>query len=361
MSKKIAILCGGKTAEHEVSLQSAKNIAAEIDKSKYEVIPIGITKKGEWLLYDDLNFLLNSDNPKKISLAASGEPVNLLFDGSRNLISLKDGKIITSIDAAFPVLHGTFGEDGTMQGLFEIAQVPYVGPNVLGSAIGMDKDITKRLLRDGGVDIADFFVFRNSEKEKINFVKIKNKLGLPFFVKPANAGSSVGVSKVKNKNDFVAAVEEAFRYDNKILIEEGIAGRELECAVLGNEEVKASIVGEVLPQKDFYSYEAKYIDTQGAILEMPAKITSEEEKRIQKLAIKTFKILGCEGMARVDFFLTQDGLVVNEINTIPGFTKISMYPKLWDLSGIKYPDLIDRLVRLGFERFEREKRKLENF
>lgn len=361
MTKKIAILCGGRTAEHKVSLQSAKNIVQAINRKKYEIILIGINKDGRWLMHNSENFLLNPDDPKKISLAAGGEPINLLLDGSRNLISVKDGKIITSIDAAFPVLHGTFGEDGTMQGLLELAQVPYAGPNVLGSAIGMDKDIAKRLLRDSGIDIADFFVFKNSEKKKINFNKIKNELGLPFFVKPANAGSSVGVSKVKSKNDFIAAVEEAFKYDNKILIEENISGRELECAVLGNEEVLSSVVGEVLPQKDFYSYEAKYIDGEGAKLEMPAKITKKEEKIIQDLAIKTFKVLGCEGMARVDFFLTKDRLAVNEINTIPGFTKISMYPKLWDLSGIKYSDLIDRLIQLGLQRFEREKRKSENF
>lgn len=312
-------------------------------------------------MLDPENFLIDPDDPKKIRLADSGEPINLLLDGSRNLIGLKDGKIITSIDAAFPVLHGTFGEDGTMQGLLEIAQVPYVGPNVLGSSVGMDKDVAKRLLRDAGVDIARFVVFKNSEKEKINFKEIKNELGLPFFVKPANAGSSVGVSKVKSEEEFGKSIEEAFKYDTKILIEEGVSGRELECAVLGNEDVRASVIGEVLPQKDFYSYEAKYVDEDGAKLEMPAKIKAEEEKKIQDLAVRAFRVLGCEGMARVDFFLTPERLVVNEINTIPGFTKISMYPKLWDLSGIKYPKLIDKLIQLGFQRFEREKRKLKNF
>jgi D-alanine-D-alanine ligase len=351
MTKKLLILCGGRTGEHEVSLQSAKNIIEAVDKEKYEVVIVGIDKSGKWFLFDNKNFLENPDDPKKIKLKNIGKGV-VLANGE--LINLENGNIETGVDVVFPVLHGTFGEDGTMQGLLKINNLPFVGPSVLGSSVGMDKDVAKRLLRDAGIPIADFLVFRVNQKNKIDFKEIESKLGLPFFIKPANAGSSVGVSKIKEKKEFQEAVEEAFKFDNKILIEENVLGRELECAVLGNEEVQASVIGEVLPQKDFYSYEAKYIDESGAILEMPAKITEKESEKIKELAIKTFKLLECEGMARADFFLTKDRLIVNEINTIPGFTKNSMYPKLFELSGIKYTDLISKLIDLAEERFDRE-------
>ena len=317
MKKKIrvSVLFGGKSVEHEVSLQSAKNVIDAIDKNKYEVIPIGIDKSGKW--------------PHPFQ------------------------DICATTDVVFPVLHGSFGEDGTVQGLFKLAGVPFVGASILGSAVGMDKDIAKRLLRDAGIPIAKFLVFK--EKDKIDFKKVFSEVGLPFFVKPANSGSSVGVGKVKNENDFKKAVDEAFRYDTKILVEEFVDGREVECAVLGNENPIASWVGEIIPHHEFYSYEAKYTDENGASLEVPAKIFPEISERIREIAIKTFKALSCEGMGRVDFFLKKDGdLVVNEINTIPGFTKISMYPRLWEASGVSYSELTHRLIELAFERFEKE-------
>jgi D-alanine-D-alanine ligase len=353
---KVGILFGGKSAEHEVSLQSAKNVVDAIDKDKYEVALIGIDKTGKWLLPNKSQFLLNANDPKLIKLnKASEESVALVPQSGGELTNLSNQNSNYSIDVVFPILHGPFGEDGTVQGLLKLAGVPFVGASVLGSAIGMDKDVMKRLLRDANIPIADFLAFKR--KDKINFEEISKKLGLPFFVKPANLGSSIGINKVKNKKDFPKAVKEAFQYDTKIIIEEYILGRELECSVLGNQNPVASAVGEVIPHQEFYSYEAKYIDENGATLEIPAKINSKTVKGVQELAIKTFKTLSCEGLGRVDFFLKDNGkLIVNEINTIPGFTKISMYPRLWGASGISYTELINRLIELAIERFKREQK-----
>jgi D-alanine-D-alanine ligase len=232
-----------------------------------------------------------------------------------------------------------------------------VGSGVLGSAVGMDKDIMKRLFRESGIPTADFLVFHETDRDKINFEKIKGKLGIPFFVKPANMGSSVGINKIKSKKEFGKAVAEAFQFDRKVIIEKNISGREIECAVLGNEKPIASIPGEVIPQHEFYSYDAKYIDADGALLKVPAKLPDSTIKKIQEMAVKVFKVLNCEGMGRVDLFLLKDGKIyANEINTIPGFTKISMYPKLWEASGISYANLIDKLIQLAIERFEKEKK-----
>ena len=251
-------------------------------------------------------------------------------------------------------MHGPFGEDGSMQGLLKLAGVPFVGPGVLGSAVGMDKDVMKRLFRDAGIPIGKFITLKTNDK--INFGKIKKELGLPVFVKPANMGSSVGVSKVRNEKELKKAAKEAFKFDTKIVIEENIPGREIECAVLGNDFPMASIPGEIIANQDFYSYDAKYIDA-GSVAEIPAKITAKTKKQIQELTIKVFQVLNCEGLSRVDFFLKKDGKVlVNEINTIPGFTNISMYPKLWEASGIPVSKLIDRLIELAIERFEKEKK-----
>jgi D-alanine-D-alanine ligase len=261
-----------------------------------------------------------------------------------------------AIDVVFPVLHGPFGEDGTVQGLFKLANIPFVGAGVLGSAIGMDKDVMKRLLRDAKIPIAKFLVFERPDQNTISFTKVRKALGLPVFVKPANLGSSVGISKVNKKNQFADAVRLAFRYDNKIIIEEGIDGREIECSVLGNEKPVASLPGEIVVQHDFYSYHAKYLDDQGARLEIPARLPKNIVKKIQQTAVQAYRVLCCEGMARVDFFLRPNGQVlVNEINTIPGFTKISMYPKMWDASGLSYSRLIDRLITLALERARKEK------
>lgn len=353
---RVGILFGGKSAEHEVSLQSAKNVIDAIDKDKYEVSLIGIDKTGRWLLPNKSQFLLNESDPKLIKLNKENEEsVALIPQSGGELTNLTNDDVRTSIDVVFPILHGPFGEDGTIQGLLKLSGIPFVGAGVLGSAVGMDKDVMKRLLRDAGIPIGNFVVFK--EGEIIDFDTIVDKLGLPFFVKPANLGSSVGVSKVKDKQAFDIAIAEAFEYDTKILIEEFIDGRELECAVLGNQEPQASGIGEVIPTQEFYSYNAKYIDQNGAVLEIPAKIPEDVSERVRELAIKTFKVLSCEGLGRVDVFLKKDGtILVNEINTIPGFTKISMYPQLWAVAGVSYSELITNLIELAIERFKREQK-----
>ena len=356
MSKKIrvGILFGGKSAEHEISLLSAKNVIDAIDKNKYEPVLIGIDKDGRWLMGEPSQFLLNTSNPKLIALnKADSHGVALAPQSQGKLVKLDSGDIGQTVDVVFPILHGPLGEDGTIQGLLKLANVPFVGAGILGSAVGMDKDVMKRLLRDAGIPVSKFLVFRR--KDKIDFDAVSRALGVPLFVKPANLGSSVGISKAKDRAGFEQAVKTAFRYDSKIVIEETIKGREIECAVLGNDNPQASIAGEIIPTHEFYSYEAKYIDENGARLEIPANIPAETLKRVQEMAVKTFKALDCEGMGRVDFFLQDDGtLYVNEINTIPGFTKISMYPKLWEASGIGYTQLISRLIELAIERFQHE-------
>ena len=311
---KIGVIFGGRSAEHEVSINSAKNIIASLSKDKYEVIPIKIGK---------------------------------------------DGKIpftkLAKLDVAFPIIHGPFGEDGSLQGVLKIMNIPFVGGSVLGSAVGMDKDVMKRLLNEAGIKNAKAIVLKSHQK--LTFEKAKATLGLPMFVKPANLGSSVGVSKVNSKKDFINALAEAFKYDTKIIIEEMIVGRELECAVLGNENPIASPIGEVIMNtSSFYSYDAKYIEADGAITEIPAKNLSKTDiKKLQETALKTYQVLGSEGLSRVDMFLTKKGeIYVNEINTLPGFTDISMYPKLFELKGISKADLIDKLILLAIERFERD-------
>ncbi len=356
----LAILFGGKSAEHEVSLQSAKNVYEAIDKDKYQVTLIGIDKQGRWHLNDAQKFLLNAENPKLIKLQNVAGKLALVPGASNEqLVTSADSQPIGPIDVVFPILHGPFGEDGTIQGLLKLANVAFVGASVLGSAVGMDKDVMKRLLRDAGIPIAKFITILHHEKNELNFEQVVKKIGLPFFVKPANLGSSVGIHRVEAIEKFLPAVEDAFLYDTKILLEENIDGREIECSVLGNENPVASLPGEIIPNKrqhQFYSYEAKYLDENGATLQIPAQLEPEVIKKIQELAVKSFKVICCEGMARVDFFLRKNNQIfVNELNTIPGFTKISMYPKLWEASGISYGELIDRLIQLALERFEKEK------
>ncbi len=352
---RVGLLFGGKSAEHEVSLQSAKNVYAALDRERYDVVLIGIDKSGRWHWYGDSMNLLNEDDPKHISLGPGGKPLAVVPGaGTCQLITL-DGKDIGPIDVIFPVLHGPFGEDGTVQGLLKLANIPFVGAGVVGSAAGMDKDVMKRLLRADNIPIGDFLIYTYADKDKIEYDTVVERLGSPVFVKPANMGSSVGISKVYNADELKKALDLAFQYDTKIIIEENIKGREIECSVLGNEEPVASLPGEILPQADFYSYEAKYIDEKGAILEYPAKLPEEKIKEIQDLSIRAFRSLCCEGMARVDFFLKENGeVLVNEINTLPGFTRISMYPKLWEVSGIPYGKLIDRLIELALDKFRRE-------
>ncbi|GAB3790879.1 D-alanine--D-alanine ligase [Virgibacillus kimchii] len=350
--KKVGIVFGGKSAEHEVSLQSAKNIVEAIDKDKYDVMLIGIDKEGKWHLNDQSSYLLNEENPKLIQLNKSNEHVAIVpGDEDNQLIHASKSLPLDQIDVVFPIVHGTLGEDGSLQGMFRAANLPYVGSNVLGSSVCMDKDIAKRLLNAAGINVAKGLVYRKSKKDEINYDEAVEKLGTPLFIKPANQGSSVGVSKVNTAEEFKQAIESAFEYDHKIIIEESIDGREIECAVLGNDDPKASLLGEILPNTEFYSYESKYIDETGAELAIPADLTDEETKRMQEVAVKAFETLECGGLARVDFFLTQDGeIYVNEINTLPGFTKISMYPKLWEISGISYPDLINELIELAIQR-----------
>src|SRR3989338_3526046 len=358
MSKKklkIGVLFGGKSAEHEVSLQSARNVIEALDKNKYEVVPIGITKEGKWLLSNISNYLLNSNNPKLIKLNKSNKEVALYAEGHGNLaVPGGNSKEQKKIDVIFPVMHGPFGEDGSMQGLLKLTGIPYVGAGVLGSAVCMDKEVMKRLLRDSGIPIGKFITVRAGDK--ISFVKVKKELGLPVFIKPANMGSSIGVSKARNEIEFKQALREAFKYDTKILVEEFIDAREIECAVLGNSRPIASVPGEIISNQEFYSYDAKYID-EGSVAVIPAKLDKKITRKVQELALRTFQVLSCEGMGRVDCFLKKNGdVLVNEINTIPGFTDISMYPKLWEATGIPQSQLLDILINLAIERFKKEKK-----
>lgn len=361
MDKKIrvAILFGGRSAEHEVSLMSAQNVINAIDQKKYDVLLIGIDKNGRWLLESHENYLLHAENPKEIQLDSNKEAVAIIPDEStKELINLSDRKNAGEIDVVFPLLHGPYGEDGTMQGLLKLSNIPFVGAGVLGSAVGMDKDIMKRLLRDAGVPIGKFMVFKNSSE--VMYEEVEGELALPFFVKPANMGSSIGVSKVHDKSEFRKAIDLSFTYDRKILIEEYIEGKEIFCSILGNEITQASVLGELGTTHEFYDYDAKYIDE--IEMNIPAPLPENVTKQIQDLAIKAGKVLSCEGMARVDFFVTKDNNVyLNEINTIPGFTAHSWYPKLWEASGISQTELIDTLILLAIERFEKEKKLLTNY
>lgn len=363
---RVGILFGGKSGEHEVSIVSARNVAKALDPKKYDVTLIGIDKNGRWVLSDSTE-LLEASNPRLLSLNKSENAVVYVpYAGTKSLMGI-DNKIKTpdfKFDVVLPILHGTFGEDGTVQGLLELANVAYVGSGVLGSAVGMDKDISRRLLREAGIPVVDTRVIRKWEFEKnpkAIFENLVRGLGLPFFIKPANAGSSVGVHKVKTEPDFFEKIKDSFEFDTKVLAEKSVAARELEVAVLGNHEPKASIVGEIVPTHEFYSYEAKYIDENGAQLHIPAiNLTPELSDKIRALAVKTFQVLELRGMARVDFFLDKNTgeLYLNEVNTIPGFTNISMYPKLWEESGLGYSALIDRLIQLALE-LHKEKNQLK--
>ncbi len=390
---RVGILFGGRSGEHEVSLLSAASVVNAIDKTKYEVVPIGITKDGRWLTAEHAERLLKGNagegacatqtplragDPEATpgaAVLATGESVVVPpeparrdaglapFQTDANLRRASDRAI--NVDVIFPVLHGTFGEDGTIQGLLELADIAYVGAGVLGSSAGMDKDIMKSLFRAAGLPIVKHVTVLRSqfERESKRLHKlVESKLKYPVFVKPANLGSSVGISKAHDRKELGPAIAEAAKFDRKIVIEEGVGGkknkaREIECAVLGNDNPKASIAGEIVPCKEFYDYDAKYL-AEGSELVIPAKITKSEMKTVQRLAIAAFQAVDCTGLARVDFLMDPKSrkILVNEINTMPGFTAISMYPKLWAASGVSYPELIDRLIRLGIERHEDKKR-----
>jgi D-alanine-D-alanine ligase len=361
--KRVGILFGGCSAEHEVSLQSAKNVFDAIDRDKYEPVLIGIDKNGKWLLEDSGGgeFLLDADNPQKIRLNPNGKPVVLLPASGGVFAHIDETGKRTSVDVIFPILHGPLGEDGAIQGLLKLANVPFVGVSVLGSAVGMDKDVMKRLLHEAGIPIAKYITVHSRDIIP-DFSIIVKAVGLPHFIKPANMGSSIGVNKAHNEAEYIKFVQDAFQYDTKIVIEEYIKGRELECSVLGNDKPIRSLPGEIKPRHEFYSYNAKYIDENGAGLVIPAELTDQKIKEIQTLAVKTYKTLCAEGLSRIDFFMRDDGsLIVNEINTMPGFTKISMYPKLFENLGISYKDLIDRLIELAFERRKKESKLKTNY
>lgn len=348
---KLALFFGGKSPEHEISLQSAKNVAEALDPQKYEIHLIGIDKHGSWYLENHAN--QTSEN-QHLQINAHKDHLVLLESGQyKQLIGVNDQQLRLSFDVALPILHGPNGEDGTIQGLLKLANIPFVGAGVLSSAASMDKDIMKRLLRDAHIPIAHFVTIHQRDRKHIDVEALVSELGLPCFVKPANMGSSVGISKVKHKDELVDAIDHAFKYDRKVLIETAISGREIECSILGNDDPRASLPGEIIPKLDFYSYEAKYLDDNGAELAIPANLDASQTAAIQRNALAAFKALQCEGMARVDCFLTAEGKVlINEVNTIPGFTKISMYPKLWEASGLAYGDLLDELIRLALERHE---------
>jgi D-alanine-D-alanine ligase len=343
---RVGVIFGGRSGEHEVSLRSAESILKSIDQNKYDVVPIGITHEGRWLASRSALALLPAkDQIQKV--LTDGESITLPAEPAGQGI----------VDVIFPVLHGTYGEDGTIQGLLELANVPYVGAGVLGSAVGMDKDVMKRLLREAALPIVDYWTVRKRDMDAFLQAHI-GTLPYPVFVKPANLGSSVGITKVHAAEELPAALQTAAEYDRKIVIEQGIDAREIEISVLGNDDPIASVPGEIIPSREFYDYKAKYVDEDSRLL-IPAPLTRDQTNEVQRLAIAAFKVLECSGMARVDLFLDKASgkFYVNEINTLPGFTTISMYPKLWEASGIPYSELIDRLITLAIERHA-EKNKL---
>jgi D-alanine-D-alanine ligase len=354
----VAVLFGGRSAEHEVSLQSARNVIDAIDQDKYETVLIGIDRNGAWFLNDQSMSLLHADDPRLIALNQRNNPVSLIpGDQAGALVDLQGSNSLPAVDVLFPVLHGPYGEDGSVQGLAKLANVACVGSDILGSAVGMDKDVSKRLLRDAGIPVARHLSLKRRDLRSELTDRVEQEFDFPVYVKPANMGSSVGVAKVTDTTGLLPAVESALQYDTKILIEEAIVGRERGCAVLGNDEPMASVVGEIETSDGFYSYEKKYIDENSARLKIPVEFEPVLLEQIQSTSIAAFKALETRGMARVDMFLTADGKVyINEINTIPGFTAISMYPKLWQASGLSYTELIDRLIQLALEEHEAKTR-----
>lgn len=350
---RLAVLFGGRSGEHEVSLVSASSIIENIDRDKYEIYLIGITREGHWRYYEGPVEGIRTGQWEKDSKA-------LVFPGDpayKGFFLMEDPQKIYHVDVIFPVLHGPYGEDGTLQGLFELAHIPYVGCDVLSSSTGMDKLTAKAIFSHVGLPQGEYLgVHRHEIKENPDEVIdiIEDTFVYPVFVKPANMGSSVGISKAKDRKGLLEALYIAARYDEKIIVEEFIDGREIECAVLGNYDPKASVLGEIVPSEEFYDYHAKYEDGGESQLLIPAPLPTDKDEEIRDLAIKAYKTLGCSGLARVDFFLNrQTGKVyLNEVNTMPGFTQISMYPKLWEAAGIPYRELIDSLVRLALDRFK---------
>jgi len=358
---RVGIIFGGRSGEHEVSLRSARSIIDAIDKKRYEIVPIAITKEGRWLSSGEAQKLL----PESV-LSNGNQPVAILGDPTRSSLTRIDtasGNLSDEkLDVVFPVLHGTFGEDGTIQGLLEMANIPYVGCGVLASATGMDKVVMKRLFREAGLPIVNFTWFLRTawdEAPQKILNRVAQELQFPVYAKPANLGSSVGISRAENKAELKDAITEAARYDRKIIVEQGVDAREVEVSILGNDQPIASLPGEIIPGGKFYDYEEKYIkDTTQLII--PAKLSKALTTKVQQLAIRAFQAIDGSGLARVDFFIERGSnrVIVNEINTMPGFTSISMYPKLWEASGIKYSELIDRLIALALERHREKSRSI---
>ena len=363
---RVGVIFGGRSGEHEVSLRSAESIINALDREKYEVVPIAITKAGKWLASSEATNLLPSAvmNNADQHVAIFGDPTEkgLARFSNENESGKRD-----KLDVIFPVLHGTYGEDGTIQGLLEMADVPYVGCGVLGSAAGMDKVVMKRLFREAGLPIVEFVHFLRSQWEAdplLIELRVAEEIGFPCFVKPANLGSSVGISKATDAKSLNEAIALAAKYDRKIVVERGVDAREIEVSVLGNDQPLASLPGEIVPQSAaFYDYQAKYISADGARLEIPANLSEAQTTEIQQLAVRAFQAIDGSGLGRVDFFLEKETgkLLLNEINTMPGFTSISMYPKLWEASGLPYSQLIDRLIELAFERHREKSRNVTSF
>ena len=362
---RVGVLFGGRSGEHEVSLRSAASILAALDRNKHEVVPIGITREGRWLTAGASQKLLAGEY-QPLPRADAGD-AGAAVQTEAAVLAHGLGMVLApdpaqqqagnrAVDLIFPALHGTFGEDGTVQGLLELAGLPYVGAGVLGSAAGMDKEVMKRLFRDHGLPVVPWLVFLRDEileRPRRVMSAVEKKFRYPVFIKPANLGSSVGITKAHHRRELRRALELAAQFDRKVLVERGVDARELECSVLGNDAPQASVPGEIIPVNEFYDYAAKYLDESSALV-IPARITPAQARRVRGLAVAAFRAVECAGMARVDLFLERRSgkIYVNEINTIPGFTSISMFPKLWEASGLSYPKLIDRLIQLALERHQ---------
>jgi D-alanine-D-alanine ligase len=354
---RVGVIFGGRSGEHEVSLVSAASVIKALDKEKYEVVPIGIAQSGRWLSSERALHLLKSKD------SLEHEPERFLVpEPNRQALMSANGENDNHLDVVFPVVHGTYGEDGTLQGLLELANIPYVGAGVLGSSLGMDKIVQKQLYQQAGIPVARYLWFHSSEcksASKRTVSAIEKRLKYPVFTKPANTGSSVGISKAHDRKELLEFLAVAAEYDRKVIVEQGVKNvREIECAVLGNDDPAASVVGEIIPSNEFYDYDAKYVDGKSSSV-IPADLPKNVAKEVRQLAVKAFRVLDLSGMARVDFFTTKrnHAIYLNEVNTIPGFTSISMYPKLWEATGISYAELLDRLIALAIER-HREKNSL---
>jgi D-alanine-D-alanine ligase len=358
---RVGVIFGGRSGEHEVSLRSAESVINALDKSRYEVVPIGITQEGRWLISGDAKAML----PERVMASNDHRQVAIIGDPTRRGLTRLDAGVSEPLDVVIPVLHGTYGEDGTIQGLLEMAGVPYVGCGVLASATGMDKVVMKQLFAQAGLTVVDYEWFlRSSWEEDPGAVikRIAGRLGFPVFVKPANLGSSVGISKAGDREELRAAINDAARYDRRVIVERAVAGREIEVSILGNDRPEASLPGEIITGHEFYDYEDKYIDT-ASRTEVPARLPKKITGRIQRDAVRAFQAIDGSGLARVDFFVERgtSRVIINEINTMPGFTSISMYAKLWEASGVSYTELVDRLIALALERHRDRSRNLTSY